>query len=659
MRQNVLAVAAGLICMFASAAPAAAETGEETVTLTAISTIAVPPASNFAGSGGGDGWAVALSETAAYNVFHHDSQSLTVACHLQSNAEPCSGWPKTISEPEGSAFSSQAQPGMYLNQSTGKLYVFTTRLTDHTGGVLCVETASEAADPFCGFIALTGKEEAPPTTSRGISGMSNPMLIGSHLYSFNFAAGEQEGTRNELTCFDVGASAPCAGQPYPVTIPAGTVETNGNEPVGETAAIGGKAIIPIQIEGASYLACFDDATQKTCGGQWPVKLSFPYVSGFGAPFPLLTASGSTIGLCLPTGEDQCFDLEGEAVATPAGMTEAIPATEEWNGPGLVLGPRVYLPNGNNESVDCYDYSTGKSCANFPKHLENLGLLYTVNPDPQRPTCIWVNSDFGSAQIQNFDAYTGEACGEGVIRALASQFVVPQPQCTPLSYVSFQVLTPARETYTSGSIAFDDGDGNLIPGLEERQVDATGVVSLAGLSLNTATGLPQFLITLTGEVGKVGAVEVRLTWTANYNATCIGPQTTVIKPATATAPAAASAPASVPASAPKKQVLGVGSAHLAANHPRACVASSGYLASVSGSLIASVTYRLDGHKLKKLTKPNSHGAFALRVHVGRGRHHLSIHVAFTSTSSVHSTTITKTLARCAAVKKLVVEPRFTG
>jgi hypothetical protein len=69
--------------------------------------------------------------------------------------------------------------------------------------------------------------------------------------------------------------------------------------------------------------------------------------------------------------------------------------------------------------------------------------------------------------------------------------------------------------------------------------------------------------------------------------------------------------------------------------------------------------LDGHKLKTITKPNSHGAFALRVHVPRGRHHLSMHVAFSSASSRHSTTITKILARCAAAKKRVVTPRFTG
>jgi len=74
----------------------------------------------------------------------------------------------------------------------------------------------------------------------------------------------------------------------------------------------------------------------------------------------------------------------------------------------------------------------------------------------------VNLDDGSAQIQKFDACTGEACGEGTIRALASQFVVAQRQCAPASYVSLQVLKPARGTYTSGSVAFDEGDGNALP-----------------------------------------------------------------------------------------------------------------------------------------------------------------------------------------------------
>jgi len=58
------------------------------VTYSHEQTIPVPPASSYAGGGGGDGWAVAMTPTAVYNVFHHNSQ-LQVACHLQSDASAC------------------------------------------------------------------------------------------------------------------------------------------------------------------------------------------------------------------------------------------------------------------------------------------------------------------------------------------------------------------------------------------------------------------------------------------------------------------------------------------------------------------------------------------------------------------------------------------
>jgi hypothetical protein len=114
----------------------------------------------------------------------------------------------------------------------------------------------------------------------------------------------------------------------------------------------------------------------------------------------------------------------------------------------------------------------------------------------------------------------------------------------------------------------------------------------------------------------------------------------------------------PAPPPAKGgVLAFGSARLASSS-KACVAASGYLASVSGKAIKSVTYSLDGHKVKTLTKANSHGAFALRIGVSPGKvHHLSVHVVFTSASHTPARTITKRLARCAA--RRVVKPRFTG
>ena len=208
--------------------------------------------------------------------------------------------------------------------------------------------------------------------------------------------------------------------------------------------------------------------------------------------------------------------------------------EPWNGPGVTIGPRVYVPNGNQNgysgAVECFDYSTSTGCASFPKTFSGLYYLYTVNADPARPTCLWANADSGSGQIQSFDAYTGGACGSGAIRLLASQFVVPQAQCTPSTYRSLQIISPARNTYTSGSIEFDNGAGNPL-GIPNGTLDATGSVDLSGLSLNTATGLPQFLVTLVGAPADTGNVVVQLTWESSFDPACIAPGTVVTKEAT--------------------------------------------------------------------------------------------------------------------------------
>jgi hypothetical protein len=410
-----------------------------TVTYTATQTIPVPPASTYAGSGGGDGWAVALSATAVYNVFHHAGQ-LTVACHLQSDAAPC--WaPETITDPAtGAGFATSGHPGLWLDQSTGRLYVYATR-TDSTAGVVCVDTAQAATtpNPFCGFTALTAVGNAPDV---GISALSEPAQVGGRWYAFNYVADAPvTAEENALLCFDLSTKAACAAQPYTVPFGAGNLNV-GAFPEPQVAAIGGLVVVAAAGDMGEQLSCFDTAVGHACAGAWPITAPAGYVSSYGAPYPLLTGTGAITGFCLPTGSDQCFDLAGASVATPAGMPGAIPGTSGWNGHAVVLGPRVYVPNGNAAAVDCYDAATGASCANFPKTLSNAALLYTVNPDPARPTCLWTNADGGSGQIQNFDAYTGGACGEGPIRVLASSFVVDSVLCQPATYTALQVTDPA-------------------------------------------------------------------------------------------------------------------------------------------------------------------------------------------------------------------------
>jgi len=131
------------------------------------------------------------------------------------------------------------------------------------------------------------------------------------------------------------------------------------------------------------------------------------------------------------------------------------------------------------------------------------------------------------------------------------------------------------------------------------------------------------------------------------------------PATKEEPKQEESKAATTASAPpaKGAVLAFGTAHLASSG-KACTAGSSYVAAVSGKDIASVTYVLNGHKLKTLTKAK-HGKYSLAVPVKAGKvEHLTIHVAFTAAASNKTQTIHKTLAKCAAVHH-ASKPRFTG
>ena len=503
---------------------------------TQVQTLPVPPASSFAGSGGGDGWAITLSADKVFNVFHHNTQ-LTVNCNLQATATPCWSYGAETVTDGSSGFSTGMHPGASLDQATGKLYVYGTRNSDNTSGVVCFDTVLAATNPnpFCGFTALSGAGEGQ-VVYWGM--LSAPMQVGSKVYAFNYVSGTASGgpsgtgAQNKVLCFDLATAAACAGQPYAVTLGAGTYNARYGAYAGNAGAIGSQLMIPVIMDSTERVACFDTATASSCGGSFPVDLT---VEDFhGAPFPLLSAAGAITGFCLPTSGIPCYTLSGAAAATPAGITAVINPNEPWNGPGVTIGPRVYVPNGNQNgysgAVECFDYSTSTGCANFPKTFSGLYYLYTVNSDPARPTCLWANADSGSGQIQSFDAYTGGACGSGAIRLLASQFVVPQAQCTPSTYRSLQIISPARNTYTSGSIEFDNGAGNPL-GIPNGTLDATGSVDLSGLSLNTATGLPQFLVTLVGAPADTGNVVVQLTWESSFDPACIAPGTVVTKEAT--------------------------------------------------------------------------------------------------------------------------------
>ena len=111
--------------------------------------------------------------------------------------------PETITDASGADFATSGQPGLWLDQASGKLYVYGTRTSDQTGGVVCIDTVAAATvtDPFCGFTPLTAIGEAP--LNQGISAISAPAAVDGRWYAFNYVEGSAvSGTQNKLMCFE-------------------------------------------------------------------------------------------------------------------------------------------------------------------------------------------------------------------------------------------------------------------------------------------------------------------------------------------------------------------------------------------------------------------------------------------------------------------------
>ncbi len=487
------------------------------MTYSATLNIPAPPPSSFVGSGGGDGWGLVMTPAAVYQVYHHLS-TLNVSCHLQSDASACWSSPgyKTVVDGSGNNFSTSIGPGMFINQTSGKLYVYAVRTSDSTAGVVCIDTTQPAsatgAQLFCGFTQLGGVGES---TGGSANGLSAPVQVGSNWYSFNEVAGVGTGSQNKLLCFSLITFSACPSQPFPVNDGGVALSVIGySYPIG---AAGHDVIIQVVSTTGDKLACFDTTTNSSCSGSWPISVT----GANGSPFPMISGTtGAQTGVCLPISGIPCYDLTGASVATPPGMTTAVTPTVQYNGPAVTIGARVFVPNASTNAVDCYDYTAQAGCPSFPKTFTSpsLSLLYTVNPDPQRPTCLWVNADSGT-QIQNFDAYTAGACGTGPTRVLAASLVAPFSECIPTNYTSLQVLNPTPSQYSSGTVQFEDFDGNPIPGIPTQNLDGTGSLNLTPFNLATSSPLPQFLITL-NTASPPAQVDVKLTWTGAYNANCV-------------------------------------------------------------------------------------------------------------------------------------------
>ena len=105
--------------------------------------------------------------------------------------------------------------------------------------------------------------------------------------------------------------------------------------------------------------------------------------------------------------------------------------------------------------------------------------------------------------------------------------------------------------------------------------------------------------------------------------------------------------------PFKAISGVASPH----GPQGCVESSTSPVYVVGHLIASVTFYLDGHKVKTVTRPDAKGRYGIKVasHIIRvSVHRVRTVVVFSSNSQTKPAILRSLIYHCRPP-----EPKFTG
>lgn len=523
---------------------------------------ALPPAANFTGSGGGDGWDLAFDDTNVYNVFHH-LNNVVVSCHNKSTAVACStnGYvdgKKTVLD-GGINLSTSMGPSMYIDPATNHLFVWATKTytTVGTAGVVEIDLDSTEANPFVAFHPLSREGEATCytgscTSPSSASLITNATRIGTKWYAYNFvsnvASPALPDSRNKLLCFDLSAKGACASQPFDVTTAGNVQLRTGWSPSNVLAGVGTKVIIPIYDTSGSgsigEMACVDvSSTPTNCAG-WPITPAS--ITGAGSyavtPFPRLDSTGTPIGVCFPNTPNVCVDFSGTTQTITTDLKNlAAPVVSGWESTrneALVYGTRIYVMTvvaGDASEVGCYDYATDALCEGFPNPKawtsSEVAGVYTVTQDPTYPSCLWVNADHGSAQIQNFDYRTGGVCGEGGSLLPVTDFVESNLACQVTQWTKFQLESPATGEYTSGTVEFDDSDGDPIPGIAVQDIGADGSIDLSSLGLESAVDFANLRVRLEGAT--VPTIDVTLTWKAEWHPECIAQGQTALTTTTTT------------------------------------------------------------------------------------------------------------------------------
>ena len=477
--------------------------GENTFKTTSTGSV---DAVTFAGSGGGDGYNVAVGDNKVFNMYHHQDGTATVECHTFAG-ELCSTPTVAVD-----GYSTNHASSVYSDDASGKVYAFVMRDSDLHFGVLCFNFSVEPAVE-CGFTELetvgadSGRDPGDYKQDLGSSSQDGDLI-----WSIT-------GNGGELLCFNIATGTACTG------------DNGWNTGYSDWAFSTGRVTA---VDGLVYwtlndkMGCYNPSTNGLCNGTAAITLTDS--SNRMPPLPVEDTSGVFLGAC-DVYSQQCIDDAGGASLTFPSALASYFATNTINWDTARQNAEQFAYDGANNrfyfestfdmndwgsnNITCYDFTTETACAGFDGYIDEVVNFYTATVDSQIPNCVWINGNEG--KIYPMDATTGlVGCdlGDPTV-SLPYDAVTPRMSCNDdgrvTQWANITVAPLDGVAMADVRVSFYDSEGVLIDAWSDMTPNASGSIDLTGLDVSTTGTTPTIKITA-GDISDALAEQISATVT---------------------------------------------------------------------------------------------------------------------------------------------------
>ena len=477
--------------------------GENTFKTTSTGNV---EAVSFAGSGGGDGYNVAIGNDKVFNFWHHQSpqggqDGVTIECHTFSG-ELCAT-PEFVIE----GYSSNHASSIYSYDSQDKVFAYAMDSSKNFG-VLCVDYSDDANPVECGFDILSSTTVVTSAPVYDYQDMGSSSVDGTIIWSI---AGN-----GDLMCFDMATAEAC---PDDNGWNVGTTDYAFD--TGRVTALDGVVYWTLN----DKLGCYDPSTNGLCNSTAAITLTD--TENRMPPLPVENTSGTILGVC-DVYSEQCIDSDGATFTFPAALGTFFdnnPVNWEvarqnaeqfaYDNNRFYFETTIDRNDWGSNWITCYDFATEAACAGFDGYIDETVNFYTATIDSQIDNCVWINGDAGS--IYPMNATTGlVGCdlGDPTV-ALPYDAVTPRMSCSDEGRVTEWaniVVAPLDGVVMSNvRVSFYDSEGVRIDEWSDLSPNASGSIDLTGLDVLTTGTTPTIKITA-GDISDELAEQITATVT---------------------------------------------------------------------------------------------------------------------------------------------------